>query len=148
MVDDTSAMVDDSSNGIVDWSHLATGTQAIEVVSEREVAQDQMEAFMRELLVIELHDTTDKNAPIGAEVGVNGQKVFIPRCKKIRIPRAFVENLARSQPIGWRTENVRDPSAEIGTVPRRSKGASFAFTVHHDPNPVGRRWLERVIREG
>lgn len=148
VVDDSTELLTGENDGVMDWSHLTTGSQPIEVVDRREVKQEAMEAFMNEPLVIQIHSTTDEREPAVAEIGVNGQRIAIPREVKVRIPRKFVEVLARSQPVAWRTVNVPDPTAMIGTVPKRTTGQSFPFSVLHDPSPLGRRWLERVMAEG
>lgn len=133
----------------LDWTQLRTGQAPIEAISEREFAETKdMEAFMQELVVIEVHRSTDKNAIPQVPVGVNGDKIWIPRGRPVRLPRKFVEVLARSQEAAFRTDDNPDPGADEGKIIRRTNGQSFPFTVIRDENPRGRAWLERMIREG
>ena len=135
--------------GILDWRTLRTGTPRIEVATEREFKDTaETAAFMEEQLVILVHKSTDKNAILMVPVAVNGEKAWLPRDVKIRIPRKFVERLARAQEATFRTDDNPDPRMDEGKIIRRTNGQVFPFAVLHDPNPRGPAWLQRVTREG
>lgn len=140
-------------DGVLDFSKVALGGLAmVEPVTEREFKNDEAgrsayEAFMKEPVVIRIHPAQSPNEPIAAEVGLNGSTVVIPRDKRVRLPRAFVEILARSQARTFKQERNPNPMADEGMVTRRHTYSSYAFEVLHDPNPKGPSWLRRVIHE-
>ena len=142
-------IVSHEMDGVLPFEMLRQGFQQVEQVSTREWKDlAEAEAFMNEMLVIEVHTSTDKNAPLSVPVGINGVWANIPRGRKVQLPRSFVEKLAQSQVRTLRTETNPDRYAEEGHVVRSVNGQEFPFTVHQDRNPKGRQWLERVIREG
>lgn len=110
--------------------------------------QIEYEAFMHEPIVIRIHETKDKNEPPLVFVAVNGDGRWLPRDKNVRIPRKLVERLAQAQEMTFVTKDESDPSAEVMKRTVRRNAASYSFSVLHDPNPRGRRWLQRVTREG
>jgi hypothetical protein len=103
---------------------------------------------MHEPVVIRIHSTRDKNDPPLVYVGVNGDSRWLDREVNIRVPRKLVERLAQAQEMTLSTREVNDPLADnmMRTVKRTA--ASYSFSVLHDPNPNGRRWLARITREG
>lgn len=122
---------------------------SVEVVSEREWRdQEEMAKFMAEPLKILIHETNDKNAPPFVEVAVNGEYACFPRNVPIaNVPRYFVERLARSISRTVRTHETRDPRADEGYSYGITSGQDYTFSVLEDPNPRGRQWLNRVIKE-
>ena len=139
-------------NGLLDFGALPVGGLTVQPVAEREFKSDkdgklQYEKFMAEPIVIKIHATADKNEPPGAEVALNGVKVYIPREKPVRLPRAFVEILARSQVRNYSQQRNPDPMADEGMFTRRHVGASYPFSVIEDKNARGRAWLQRVVHE-
>lgn len=122
----------------------------IELVSEREwKTAEEAERFYNERLDIEINQTSDRNAPLFAEVGVNGHMVWFPRGTRINhVPRKFVEALARSQDHSYRTIQEKNPDADNQMRTTRVRATAYGFSVLRDPNPKGRAWLERVMREG
>lgn len=142
-------MMPDGDDGIISWNALRLGHAAIEPAKDGEIRTSaEIEKFMAEELVIVIHKSTDKNAVLKVPVGVNGETAWLPRDVKLRIPRKFVERLARSQEATFRTDDNPDPRMDEGKIIRRTNGQVFPFIVLHDPSPIGRTWLERVTREG
>lgn len=140
--------------GLIDFSALSTGGLSITpiAVEEREFgtgaeAQAKYEAFMGEPVVIKIHSTSDKNEPLVADLALNGVRCVVPREKPVRLPRAFVEILARSQVRNYSQERVANPDATEGMVTKRHVGSSFPFMVLQDKNPKGQAWLRRVTHE-
>lgn len=118
-----------------------------EPIMEREFKTVAMyEEFMAQGVVIKIHETTDDNAPWVVPVGVNGDMRHLPRDIPIRIPRKFVECLARSQETSYKTKKNKDPDADQALVPTARRAQCYGFSVLHDPAPQGRAWLERVTR--
>lgn len=143
-------------NNVIDFTQLQVRTgiaPAIEAISEREFETHtkqgklEYEKFMQEPVVIKIHKTTDKNEPPTVGLGCNGMQIYVPRERPVRLPRFFVENLARSQERIYRTERNPDPNADEGMFTKRHSGASFPFSVLKDDNPKGRAWLARVTHE-
>lgn len=139
-------------DGTIDFSALPVGGLTVQPVTEREFKNTPegnlaYEKFMAEPIVIKIHSTADKNEPPGAEVALNGVKVYIPREKPVRLPRAFVEILARSQVRAYSQQRNPDPNADEGMFTKRHVGASYPFNVIEDKNPRGRAWLQRVVHE-
>lgn len=136
-------------DGVVDFAMLRTGGPLrVDPVGEREFKDiAEYEKFMAEQVVIRIHSTPDKNEPPAAFIGENGAGVWIPRNVKVRLPRSYVETLARSQSRSYRTDRNPDPNADEGMVTKTTSGACYPFEVLQDPNPRGRAWLQRVTHE-
>lgn len=132
----------------IDYEVLRLGSRPIEAVSEREYATTaEMEAFMQERVVILVHKGTDKNASPRVPVGLNGEKVWLPRDVPIRLPRRLVAVLAQSQEATFDTTDNPDPGANEGKIIKRRNGQTVPFAVLNDPNPRGIPWLRRVMKE-
>lgn len=141
-------------SGLIDFADLSTGGLSITPVQaeEREFGNTiegiaKYEAFMKEPVVIRIHSTSDKNEPFVADLALNGVRCVVPRERPVRIPRAFVEVLARSQVRNYSQERVTNPDAVEGMMTKRHTGCSFAFAVLQDKNPRGQAWLRRVTHE-
>jgi hypothetical protein len=133
----------------VSWNELRLGMGAVEPVTEKGLLDGiDVEKFMADELVIVIHKSTDKNALERVPVGVNGEQAWLPRDTKIKIPRRFVERLARAQEATFRTDDNPDPRMDEGKIIRRTNGQVFPFQVIYDPSPRGRAWLAKVTREG
>ncbi len=143
----TDYMPQGENDGVMDWKTLRIGMPALEIDRDTRTAAE-IEKFMQDELVIVIHKSTDKNAVPRVPVGVNGEVAWLPRDVKIRIPRKFVERLARSQEATFRTDDNPDPRMDEGKIIRRTNGQVFPFQVLHDPSPRGAAWLQRVTREG
>lgn len=145
----TDYMPTGENDGILDWKTLRLGMAQLEIANEQDMRTSaEIEQFMQDELVIVIHRSTDKNASPKVPVGVNGEKAWLPRDVKIRIPRKFVERLARSQEATFSTDDNPDPRMDEGKLIRRTNGQVFPFQVLHDPSPRGPAWLARVTREG
>lgn len=142
--------LDTENDGVLDFTHfrLNATEPAIVTLEGREFKDAvEYETFMAEPVVIEIHTSTDKNAPTHALVGVNGEQVWLPRGQRIRIPRRFVERLARSQSVAYKTERNRDMDADVAMDTHKTTAMDYGFSVLRDPNPKGDQWLRRVVRE-
>jgi hypothetical protein len=137
------------NDGVISWNALRLGIAAVEVIADKDAMSTlETEKFMEDELVIVIHRSTDKNALEKVPVGVNGETAWLPRDTKIRLPRKFVERLARAQEATFRTDDNPDPRMDEGKVIRRTNGQVFPFQVLHDPSPRGQAWLAKVTREG
>ena len=106
-------------------------------------------AFNEEPVTILLHRGRERNAPTHEMVGVNGRIMWIPVDTPTRIPRKFVESLARAQPMNVNTDSGESPGDDLTfNHVKRSLSSLASFSVLEDKNPRGREWLTRVMREG
>lgn len=109
------------------------------------------DAFANEWMEIRVATTTDKQAPPFAVVTVCGtgqmSRLRIPRGVAVRVKRMHVEVLARMRETNYTqpTLNMADPEASNVLIPQN--GMVYPFEVLHDPHPLGREWLERLINE-
>lgn len=139
--------------GVIDFGSLPVGGYSVQPITDREFDTSkpeqlaEYEKFMAMPIVVKIQSTGDPNSPQVCEVGLNGVKVTIPRDKPVRIPRAFVENIARSQTRGYRQDRVADPMADEGMKTRRIIGTDYPMAIIEDKHPKGRAWLERITRE-
>ena len=108
----------------------------------------EYEKFMEEPVVIEILTTTDPNAPKAVFIGVNGDSRWLPRGMPLKLQRKFVERLAQAQEMRYETKRSKDPESDMGMDTLRSTAQSYQFSVLEDKNPIGRKWLLRVTRQG
>jgi hypothetical protein len=139
--------------GVVDlMTANASGFQVFEPVDPdtfREFkTKIEYEQFMLEPVVIRVHGTRDKTEPTKVFVGVNGNTRWLLREINYRIPRFLVERLAQAQERSYETKEHGDPQLDNAMKTLSHNAASYSFSVLHDPNPVGRRWLQRCVRQG
>jgi len=142
----------DGMEGVIDYDHFQLNMGAVSKIDPLSMREfkliEEYEKFMADMLVIVIHDTTDKNASPYVPVGVNGQMLWLPRSRKIRIPRRFVERLAQSQETAYQTVRNPDISADEGMLTKHRTGQPYPFAVVFDPSKFGERWLARMMREG
>jgi hypothetical protein len=133
---------------VISWNQLRIGRDDLVVAGAEELKNVDVAKFMEEEITIVIHKSTDKNALERVPVGVNGETAWLPRDTRIKLPRKFVERLARAQEATFRTDDNPDPRMDEGKIVRRTNGQVFPFQVIHDPNPRGAAWLQRISREG
>jgi hypothetical protein len=105
------------------------------------------EAFMNELLVIELATTTDDEDPQHVIVNVNGVSQPLMRGVPFEVKRKYVEVLARCKETKYKqpTRDMQNP--EAGNSLNGRTALTYPFQVLEDPNPIGREWLKAVLAE-
>lgn len=120
----------------------------IETVAEskdfRQLAAD--EAFMNELVTIEVHATTDENQAPHIIVNCNGVNQPIVRGVPMQVRRKYVEILARMKETKY-TQVTPNPAAPDVSEMRARSGLAYPFSLVEDPNPRGRAWLQNVLAE-
>jgi hypothetical protein len=139
-------------DGVLDYTSpgalMRSLSPSIEPVTEREFADKaEYERFMQDPVVIVIHKTAERHEAPSVMVGNNGNQAWLPRGQKIKVPRYFVETLARSQTRQYATEADQDPNAAFGMRVRRFGGLAYPFSVVADRHPKGDAWLQRVMRE-
>jgi hypothetical protein len=106
-----------------------------------------MEAFMREIVTVEIHDTNEENAQLVFEITVNGIKELFHRGEQKKVKRCFVEGLARARPVNFAcVEYTQDDGTRAFKYPSR-QGLRFPFSVVDDPNKMGKDWLRHVMKQ-
>ena len=121
--------------------------QSIESIVNKEFAREVFEeAFMNEMVVVVVADTTDENVNPMPMPSVNGTSQPIMRGIPTRIKRKYLEVLARCKETKYsqRTANPMEPD-RIEMVPRTA--FTYPFQVVEDLNPKGGAWLKAVMAE-
>lgn len=120
--------------------------QSIELPSKELGTAIAEEAFMNEMLIVEVAETTNENEAPSIILSVNGITQPVFRGQPTRMRRMFVEVLARCKETKYnqRTKNPNQPD-RIELAPRTA--LAYPFQVIEDPNPKGRTWLRAVLME-
>lgn len=106
----------------------------------------ELEYFMHETLVITVAESPNEEDPLVVCPVVNGKMQPIVRGVPTPVRRKYVEALARAKETKYRqvqTDSNRPDSLEM--VPRTV--VAYPFSVDHDPNPRGRDWLRRILKQ-
>jgi len=120
-------------------------TNPIELVSEQDfVKAAELEAFMNQMLLIEVHTDKDKGSLDIITPSVNGVNQPIIRGKKQWVKRCYVEALARGTYTDYEQNTPDSSRPEVINMIER-KVISYPFAVYEDPSPNGRAWLDSVL---
>lgn len=126
------------------------GTLFVDQTLDHEPVMDpkslDQEAFMQEMVEIQMSDAMDENDPQWVEVTVNGKYVRIPRGGCMRIPRTHVAVLAQAKQLRVLQDKVTNPDGAAGFRERVVVKLSYPFSVTHDPNPKGPAWLRQLLQ--
>jgi len=104
------------------------------------------EAFMHELVTINVDPTTDENSPPYVIVSVNGTNCPVPRGVSVDIKRKYVEVLARMKETRY-TQIQGDSGRPDDLRMIERTGLCYPFDMIQDKNPRGRAWLSKVLAE-
>ena len=121
--------------------------QSIEPLVNQEFDRQVFEeAFMNELVIVMVHETTDENVNPMPTPSVNGVMQPIMRGVPTRVKRKYLEVLARCKETKYsqRTANPMEPD-RIEMIPRTA--FTYPFSVVEDLNPKGNAWLKAVMAE-
>jgi hypothetical protein len=105
------------------------------------------EAFMNELLVIELATTTSEEDPQHVIVNVNNVAQPLMRGVPFEVKRKYVEVLARCKETKYKQPHRNMDNPEPGNQLVGRTALTYPFTVIEDKNPIGRAWLKAVLAE-
>lgn len=128
-------------------NEIGIDTRGVEPVAANDlIPQANLEAFMNDILTIEIHQSTDKEVNPVIIPSVNGINQPIFRGLAAKVKRKFVEALARNRHTGYEqvVHNITKPHKYVMNP---SMVVKDSFTVHHDPNPRGRQWLQGILSE-
>lgn len=117
-------------------------------ISEREFKDiAEYEQFMNDPIVVLIHEDKDPNAMPMVPLGINGDRRWLPRNVRLKLPRKFVEVLCQSQETHFKTEKNPDASSDQELVTRPKTAQCYGFSVVKDPDPRGPHWLRRVMAQ-
>ena len=128
-------------------SVIVQNDQAIEAVVGREAAIKDaiaLEAFMNEMVTVEIADTTDENLASSFLLNVNGRNLPMVRGVPLQIRRLYLEVLARCKETKYRQEIDPIHLDKTTMVPRTAYAYPFQVTAD---SPKGRAWLKAVMAE-
>lgn len=105
------------------------------------------EAFMNEMVLVELIETAHENDAPHVILNVNGRSQPLFRGEPTRIRRCFVEVLARMKETKFVPQEADMQNPMATNTPKGKTGFAYPFTVLEDTNPLGREWLKAVKAE-
>lgn len=141
------------SGAVTDRINKQGDVELIKIVDEFDpedpamVEKNANEAFMRDILLVQIHDTNEKFADPTFSISVNGRNEIFIRGKTKRVRRCFVEGLARAKPINFGNQEYTDDNGVRQVRNPRHIGLRYPFAVLHDPHPRGMEWLAHVIAQ-
>lgn len=107
----------------------------------------EQERFMEEELQVFVYASSNENEPPHGIINVNGinQPFFRDAITPMR--RKYVEVLARMKETKYSqpSQDMTNPERSNTVIPRTMN--VYPFEVRHDPNPLGRAWLNQIMRE-
>lgn len=116
------------------------------IETEFSMADAELEAFMHEIVVIELAESNDENVNPLPFFTVGEERQLMPPGYRIGVKRKFVEALARCKYTLYKF--VRPDPANPDYQEKRGKTALLhPFSVHMDKNPRGAAWLRAILSE-
>ncbi|MBV8666739.1 MAG: hypothetical protein JO269_09665 [Burkholderiaceae bacterium] len=137
-------------NDIVIGNQIVDQGQNLDPVVTQEKDFDAIigeEAFMNQILTVEIPSTGDDSAPPDGILSVNGISQGWLRDTPIKMRRMFVEVLARCKETKFtpQTPNMENP--ESTNIPKGRTAFALPFSVLEDPHPKGRAWLAAIKAE-
>lgn len=138
------------SEGAVEFANQS-GDQSLERPSEIETEVFTMDkikdmAFNEEFLMVEIHETSDKDADKVFEIEVNGEKEFFRRGETKRVRRKFVEGLARAKPINYGSEEYLGADGLKHVRYPSNKGLRYPFALVN-AKPLDTAWLQAILAQ-
>jgi hypothetical protein len=120
----------------------------IDIVNEHEFNDmAKLEAFMMEMVLVEIAPTNDKNAELVVTPNVRGVPQNMLRGKQQWIKRCYLECLARAKDVGISTQEYVNFQGDKSTKIVRNAGLLYPFRVIEDKNPRGAAWLQQILAE-
>lgn len=105
-------------------------------------------AFYEELLTVHLSEPRDESDFPFCEIGVNGVKMVFRRGDDHKMPRKFVEVLARSKVARVETKRKTLDDGSETMVPVIKYSSVYPFAVTHDPSGArGAEWLKQIMAQ-
>lgn len=106
----------------------------------------KMEAFMAEMVTVNVHDTTAPNADPIVEIWVNGRVQRFLRGLDQTVKRKYVFGLVRAKKTTFGQEKFKNEAGDDAYRYPTRTAPEYPFTVKND-TPQGREWLKKVMLE-
>jgi len=103
--------------------------------------------FMNEKVTVMIMESADKNAEPIFEVAVNNHREIFVRGQEKTVPRFIVEGLARAKPVTYANKEKTGADGVRYVENKSTTGLRYAFSVVHDPSPLGKSWLSSVLAQ-
>lgn len=134
-------------NKMIGDSVAVVEDQSIETPTTTEFSREiSEEAFMNEVVVVEIAESTDENQPNHVVLSVNGVTQPIFRGVPTPVRRKYVEVLARCKESKY-SQHTNNPNEPDRIELRQRTALAYPFNVVEDKNPKGRAWLQAVLTE-
>ena len=104
-------------------------------------------AFYNEPVTVMIHTVNDKYALKTFAIYVDGRPEFFTRGQQKTVKRYYVEGLARCKPLHFGNEEYIDSDGIQKVRHPVTLGLEYPFAVVEDKNPVGKAWLDAVLRQ-
>lgn len=101
-------------------------------------------AFQEQLVMVRIHETSEKGAENPVVLGVNGRNVAIYRGHDTIVRRKFATLLFRCKPESMNTRVERDGSGNPKNFIDKNRALKFPFDIVRDDDPRGRRWAQQM----
>tara|TARA_R110002096_G_scaffold210340_3_gene397666 strand:+ start:807 stop:1628 length:822 start_codon:yes stop_codon:yes gene_type:complete len=105
-----------------------------------------LEVFMHDLVLIQIHDTTDETQVAIPEVTVGGVNQYLVRGQPLWIKRMFVERLARVKRTIYSQEKVRHTNGDETYKQVPHTALMYPFEVLEDTK-IGKAWIRDILAE-
>jgi hypothetical protein len=117
------------------------------VLESAESLNVDMEAFMNELVIINIAESGDPTAENPVMLSINGRAVYVKRGEDSVVRRCYVEQLLRAKPVGIRTEVGRDQNGDPTNKITKTPAMKYPFAVVRDDNVNARAWMRKILSE-
>lgn len=104
-------------------------------------------AFLNEMVIVNIAETSDPAAENPVMLSVNGRAVYIKRGDDTVVRRMYAEQLLRAKPIGINTKVGRDEGGEVTNRITKTSAMKYPFSMVRDDNPLGRPWMRKILAE-
>jgi hypothetical protein len=137
----------DSTTTVINDNVEVKSDQSIEPVVTNEIGRVAAEeAFMNELVLIEVAESTDENQPNHVVLSVNAVTQPVFRGVPTLVKRKYVEVLARCKESKY-SQHTTNPNEPDRIEMRQRTALAYPFQVLEDKNPKGKAWLAAVLAE-
>lgn len=124
---------------------LTTFAREVDVLAAKNKAANI--AFMKQLVTIHIHMTTDRQADKIFSIGVNGRQWSFERNKEYTVPRYVVEGLLRAKPMTYGNDEITKSNGERTVVHPIQQGCRYPFAIVHDTYPKWREWMAFTMQQ-
>lgn len=111
--------------------------------------KNDMEMFMRQMVKVRIHHSSNKNDDPIFPISVNGKTEYFARGTEKKVMRMFVEGLARAKPVHYSNEKKtmqQGDNAIMYYEQRPDKMLRYPFAVIEDTRQ-GETWLQKVLAQ-